>query len=231
MAKAKKRINLKRLIHIMGVFVLLIVIGYVAQLFCFYPFFSYNEELRDIEVVKNIIDNNNNIQVYYKSHFTDYIDIDGNIFSEIYSPIDPNQPLKIPESKDMQVIFVIEFESGFQIIEGRVWYNNNKEDHIYRTSDVNGNDWMVYASRGTLNYSLKESDLGLMMRSGSDRCTYEPYYFAESSCLFTDALKAKLFFKQHLSLLDEIGVSENELIIYARWFAEDIIARFDLSVY
>ena len=53
-------------------------------------------------------------------------------------------------------------------------------------------------------------------------CWFEPYSSKDTSCWPNNIERARRIYKGYVDFLDELGVSENEAIIFSEWFEEEI---------
>ena len=215
-SEAKKKWKYK-VIAIVGV----VIVGFVLQFIIAFPDFRYNDEIRDINTIKEVIDNSESISAYYNyGHY--YFDSDFNCFTIDHHGEFQACNVIITHGANKRGMVVFWLKYGDELVT--LWgLNTEFVTSVMRSYDGNEKGpKMDYHSYGTVNFSDDKPGLSVKLSSSFRSCTYQPYYFSGSNCFMIETLSAKKAIKEHLDLLSEIGISENELIVFTKWFVENM---------
>ena len=198
-----------------------------------YSYHEYNSEIRDIEEIKAILLENSNVKIFATSLGAPLFDLYGNCYLDLnlgkmeYC----NYKILNLNALTIQIVYVDEEEIQAINVSYNFGYN------IYYVHPTNCiEDFCLYVSRGSVSYNsikgIYESQGGVPDTViGLEKCGFRPFDSAKTKCWPSDIAKAKSIFESYNGLLNEMGVSENEIIELTRWFEEEINMKLSSMEY
>ena len=192
--------------------VFVVVVFYMIQFILSYPPRKYNAELRETSVVKEIIENNVDLLIVYDSQLG-FFDVDGKCRDrytlEVISGCYFSGQINYEGMRDVSIeVFYRGEEHSFSITKGTLAFHAFENGYWY-ADYLNVIDTQEEEGKVTLGIQLRHN-----------QCFYAPYDFFSSTCFFGDIRKAKKVLSDHYDFLEEVGISERELVAYSLWFMD-----------
>ena len=192
-----------------------VVVFYAIQFILSFPPRKFNNDARDISVIKEIIENNKDLYVVFSGQ-DGYYNIDGECLDM--------HTLDVKEG----CLFSGDIEyTHYEMFLFPVYYKDAKQIFIIATGTLsfslveNGKRYATYSSYLRTQPEVKAVE-DVYVQLSSSECLYAPYDFFASTCFFGDISKAKKVLNDHYDFLEEIGLSDIELNMYFIWFLNQL---------
>jgi len=186
---------------------------------------SFNYEIRPTEEISEILLTNEKIKVLITSGSLRF-DLYGNCYLENGLKVDNCDYSKLDLEHSR---ILLTFLDGNESRVINVAYHFGYYITFIPSGCVDGSCW--YISRGAVRYDEKEERYEPLLTNPNsfvvfENCVFDPYLSSSTTCWWPgDIVKAKDSFNEYVDFLDEVGVSENEIIEFSRWFMKEIEAN------
>jgi len=224
MEKEKARFVTSKLIKtaltLVCLFCMLVVLYFVTRyLISFYPAPKYNSELREDKIVRKIISNNESIAVYIICEDV-YYSVDGErCFINNLNAVLVEHECKVvnlDSNSVLQVLYDIDAKNNIVV-------RNLSEDVMVETvMEFKEGETAIYTSRGTIDSPIATNEKpDVYVSIPQYNCLYVPYNFVETKCRYEDIEVAKEIIVLYNSVLDSLGVSENEILALSKLYINE----------
>ena len=188
--------------------------------------FVYDDSIRDIEELKSIINMNESVESFLQVNNNSKYDSDGNCAADYGS----GECDYIISSSDVIIIYFLEINNEMFQIFVSLQSNSDTPKVRFYFWDVAGDEGS-YISRGTVRFddglitTVDDYPYIRVIPNGSE-CLYYPFKQYETTCSWGQELSAaKSIITKYHEVLGGVGLTENELILYAKWFYDDVRSK------